>query len=51
MGAWIEILKLNKNQFAFVSLPTWGRGLKSECGKRNSQHQGVAPYMGAWIEI
>ena len=33
------------------SLPSWERGLKSECHARNEVRALVAPFVGAWIEI
>ena len=33
------------------SLPSWERGLKFEMGKSANQLVGVAPFVGAWIEI
>ena len=34
-----------------LSLPTWERGLKSAAKDVRRLYRGVAPYMGAWIEI
>ncbi len=34
-----------------MSLPTWGRGLKSVLNHYDNRNNQVAPYMGAWIEI
>ena len=34
-----------------MSHPTWVRGLKYKDGYYDVEDDGVAPYMGAWIEI
>ena len=34
-----------------LSLPTWERGLKFICDGKLIDPNGVAPYVGAWIEI
>ena len=52
MGAWIEIL-LDKLSIDNVSKshPVWVRGLKYENGQPSQPIFGVAPRVGAWIEI
>ena len=52
MGAWIEIF-INTLGFGdgFMSLPVWGRGLKSDLTKIQLNKDVVAPRVGAWIEI
>ena len=34
-----------------LSLPSWERGLKSEEPEKAEMQGGVAPFVGAWIEI
>ena len=34
-----------------LSLPLWERGLKFQRGSETGHHGGVAPLVGAWIEI
>ena len=34
-----------------LSLPSWERGLKYEMARENEKGDGVAPLVGAWIEI
>ena len=51
MGAWIEthaLTSLSPNQLS--SHPIWVRGLKLMSYNMDNYAQGVAPYMGAWIE-
>ncbi len=51
MGAWIEIVSYNLLKSKKRSLPTWGRGLKSQILGELINSLDVAPYMGAWIEM
>ena len=52
VGAWIEIpahsLRWPRRQ---RSLPSWGRGLKSDSVVVAAYGTGVAPFVGAWIEM
>ncbi len=50
MGAWIETTYSLDLFSTFLSLPTWGRGLKLQSGGNVVEVWEVAPYMGAWIE-
>ena len=52
MGAWIEIvLKVFYKACFIPSLPSWERGLKYLHVISDLNLFGVAPFMGAWIEI
>ena len=52
MGAWIEIfISVSSPVILRLSLPTWERGLKLYRISAVAVVGGVAPYMGAWIEI
>ena len=51
MGAWIEIVELDKHKVEFVSLPSWERGLKYIIRELLINQSVVAPLVGAWIEI
>ena len=51
MGAWIEIPIIFINIDIIPSLPMWERGLKYQDMGQSELQQGVAPYVGAWIEI
>ena len=51
MGAWIEIVAFNPADKAKPSLPSWERGLKLAEGMQDGMVKGVAPFVGAWIEI
>ena len=51
VGAWIEILWLLYSLCLSSSLPSWERGLKSECSRLRHVLRNVAPLVGAWIEI
>ena len=50
MGAWIETASLAAFSLAFLSHPTWVRGLKLWHCPKNQRLEEVAPYVGAWIE-
>ena len=52
MGAWIEtiVLGLSVGGVMPESHPIWVRGLKLMSYNMDNYAQGVAPYMGAWIE-
>ena len=51
MGAWIEIINPTYPYFSSKSRPSWARGLKSFIAVSLFLQNGVAPLMGAWIEI
>ena len=51
VGAWIEILIINKLEQNEKSLPSWERGLKFERDADTFKGKFVAPLVGAWIEI
>ena len=52
VGAWIEIsCKNHRISRPMVSLPSWGRGLKSLIAAVAVLAVDVAPFVGAWIEI
>ena len=51
MGAWIEIKSLTHKVKGRQSHPTWVRGLKLLGGAGLQPRRGVAPHVGAWIEI
>ena len=52
MGAWIEILKVERIDFAVSGrTPRWVRGLKSIYCVNNCWCTKSHPTMGAWIEI
>ena len=49
-GAWIETVKLQYDQDAFMSPPVRGRGLKLSQNVMSRSGFDVAPRAGAWIE-
>ena len=49
MGAWIETNKDKEQEQEELSHPMWVRGLKHSLN-RQTPVEGVAPYVGAWIE-
>ena len=51
MGAWIEIINVNRICTQRRSLPLWERGLKSAEMLDTTDFLSVAPLVGAWIEI
>ena len=51
MGAWIEILYFFIYNIIARSLPSWERGLKYFPLLSGPAYAGVAPLVGAWIEI
>ena len=51
MGAWIEILARRISSLFLLSLPLWERGLKYNQHYLYYKKHGVAPLVGAWIEI
>ena len=50
-GAWIEIVKMNKDFRTVLSLPSRERGLKFISLSLEHDQITVAPFAGAWIEI
>ena len=50
VGAWIETFDASGVGQAYLSHPTWVRGLKHAQGTQNQHRCRVAPYVGAWIE-
>ena len=51
VGAWIEKCETKMTYYAFLSLPSWERGLKRLKRKMEDVGRTVAPLVGAWIEI
>ena len=51
MGAWIEIKNESITSTSPKSLPLWERGLKWIVDFDYKEAFGVAPLVGAWIEI
>ena len=51
MGAWIEIVVMERNRRLGKSHPTWVRGLKFSGVGDQEIYLSVAPHVGAWIEI
>ena len=51
MGAWIEIKVQSLVNNYMKSLPLWERGLKLYCDTDSVKYIGVAPLVGAWIEM
>ena len=51
---WVRGLKFQKVNVAAAEIrshPTWVRGLKSDAAPDVDEPEGVAPHVGAWIEI